>query len=138
MSVEYSKDESIPAPIRYIDYEGFWKGVDDHKLMLQKCGACDTWCHLPQPMCPECQSLDRKWEAVSGKGTVYSWVTHRESNHPAFKAPYSVVLVELEEGMRIISNLVDVKPEDIRIGMKVTVTFDKITDGFTLPKFKKV
>jgi uncharacterized OB-fold protein len=74
---------------------------------------------------------------VSGKGVVYSWVTYNESPHPAFKVPYSVVLVELEEGMRIVSNLVDVNPDEIKIGMPVEVTFDKITEEVTLPKFKK-
>ncbi len=75
---------------------------------------------------------------VSGKGIVYSWVTYHESPHPAFKAPYSVVLVELEEGMRIVSNLVDVTPDEIEIGMEVSVVFDAVTEEMTLPKFKKI
>jgi len=88
-------------------------------------------------MCPQCNSVEKEWAAVSGKGIVYSWVTYHESPHPAFKAPYSVVLVELEEGMRLVSNLVDVPHDEIEFGMKVEVTFDKITDDITLPKFKK-
>jgi uncharacterized OB-fold protein len=137
MSVEYNKDNPIPVPTRHIDHEGFWKGVDDNQLALQKCGDCGAWCHLPQPMCPECLSLEKTWEPVSGKGTVYSWVTYQKSPNPSFKAPYSVVLVELEEGLRMVSNLVDVQPDEIEIGMKVEVTFDKVTDEITLPKFKK-
>ena len=69
---------------------------------------------------------------------MHSWVTYRESPHPGFKAPYSVVLVELEEGMRLISNMVDVGPEDVTIGMSVEVTFDDVAEGLTLPKFRKV
>ncbi len=138
MSVEYNKENPMPVPTRYFDYEGYWKGIDENKLTLQKCGDCGAWCHQPQPMCPDCHSIERKWEEVSGKGTVYSWVTYHESQEPSFKAPYSVVLVELDEGMRLISNLVDVKPDEIEIGMKVEVVFDKIMDEITLPKFKKV
>jgi len=137
MSVEYNKGESIPVPRKYLDFEGFWQGADQGNLVLQKCVDCGAWCHTPKPMCPNCHSVEKEWVPVSGKGVVYSWVTYQESPHPAFKAPYSVVLVELEEGMRIVSNLVDVKPDDIKIGMAVEVTFDKITDEVTLPKFKR-
>jgi uncharacterized OB-fold protein len=137
MSVEYNKGETIPVPRKYFDFEGFWQGVDQGKLVLQKCSDCGEWCHIPKPMCPNCHSVEKEWVPVSGKGTVYSWVTYNESPHPAFKVPYSVVLVELSEGMRIISNLVDVDPDEIEIGMPVEVTFDEITEGVTLPKFKK-
>jgi uncharacterized OB-fold protein len=137
MSVEYNKGESIPVPRKYLDFQGFWQGADEGKLVLQKCGGCGTWCHIPQPMCPKCHSVEKGWAPVSGKGVVYSWVTYHESPHPAFKVPYSVVLVELEEGVRIVSNLVDVKPDEIEIGMPVEVTFDQITEGVTLPKFKR-
>ncbi len=137
MSVEYTTDNPLPTPERYLDYKGFWEGIDNNKLTLQKCGDCGAWGHTPTPMCPECHSVKREWAELSGKGIVYSWVTYHESPHPSFKAPYSVVLVELEEGMRMVSNLVDVKPEEIEMGMKVAVTFDKISDEVTLPKFKK-
>ncbi len=137
MSVEYNKDASIPVPRKYLDFQGFWEGADQGKLMLQKCGDCGEFRHIPKPMCPECHSVEKEWTQVSGKGTVYSWVTYNESPHPAFKAPYSVVLVELEEGMRIVSNLVDVKSDEIEIGMPVEVTFDEVAEGVTLPKFKK-
>ena len=137
MSVEYNDYGSMPVPRKYLDFQGFWNGVDQEKLVLQKCGDCGEFCHIPQPICPKCHSVEKQWVEVSGKGKVYSWVTYHESRHPAFKAPYSVVLVELEEGMRIVSNMVGVKPEEIEIGMPVKVTFDKITEGLTLPKFKK-
>ena len=137
MTVEYDKDNPISVPIRYIDYEGYWKGIDNKKLMLQKCADCGAWCHLPQPLCPQCHSFEKESVPVSGKGIVYSWVTYHESPHPSFKAPYSVVLVELEEGPRIISNMVDVPPDEIEIGMKVEVVFDALSEELTLPKFKK-
>ncbi len=137
MSLGYNKDVSIPVPRKYLDHQGFWQGVDQGKLVLQKCGECGEWCHLPRPMCPKCHSVEKQWAQVSGRGVVYSWVTYHESPHPAFKAPYSVVLVELEEGMRIVSNLVDVKANEIEVGMPVEVTFEEIKEGVILPKFKK-
>jgi uncharacterized OB-fold protein len=88
-------------------------------------------------MCPRCRSLEREWSPATGKGTVYSWVTYREAPHPGFKAPYSVVLVELEEGVRLVSNLVDVGPEEIAIGMPVEVVFDQVNEETFLPKFRK-
>jgi uncharacterized OB-fold protein len=81
--------------------------------------------------------MEQEWVTSSGKGTVHSWVTYSESPHPAFKAPYSVVLVELEEGVRLVSNMVDAKPDEIYIGMPVEVVFDDVAEDFTLPKFKK-
>ncbi len=89
-------------------------------------------------MCPKCRSLETEWVPVQGRGTVYSWVTYQETFHPGFKTPYSVVLVELEEGVRLVSNLKDVKPEEITIGMPVEVVFDNITEEVILPKFRKV
>jgi uncharacterized protein len=89
-------------------------------------------------MCPVCHSLEKEWVPSKGKGKIYSWVTYREAPHPAFKAPYSVVLVELEEGIRLVSNMLDCTPEEIHIGMPVEVVFDDITEDVTLPKFRKV
>ena len=88
-------------------------------------------------MCPKCRSLEKEWSPSSGKGTIHSWVTYQEAPHPGFKAPYSVVLVELEEGVRLVSNLVDVKPEEITMGMPVEVVFDQVTEEMVLPKFRK-
>ena len=88
-------------------------------------------------MCPHCRALETEWVPSKGKGTVYSWVVYRESPHPGFKAPYAVVLVELEEGVRLVSNLVDVAPEEVSIGMPVEVVFDQVSEEVVLPKFRK-
>jgi len=75
---------------------------------------------------------------AAGSGYTYSFVTYRESPHPAFKAPYSVVLVEMEEGVRLVSNMVDIEPNEISIGMPVEAVFDEVAEDITLPKFRKV
>jgi len=142
MTVQYDPEHPIPRPARwgvlYRSSTGFWEGVNRHELVFQKCKQCGTLLHPPRPMCPKCRSAEMEWAPSKGKGTVYSWVTYRESPDPGFKAPYSVVLVELEEGVRLVSNLVDVSPDDISIGMPVEVVFEDIADDLTLPKFRKV
>jgi hypothetical protein len=137
MSITYDKTHPIPMPPILWDNKGFWDGVMKHELVFQRCKQCGNWVHPPRPFCPKCRSLEKEWARSSGKGTVYSWVTYRESPHTAFQAPYSVVLVELEEGVRLVSNMVDIKPEEIYIGMPVEVVFDDISEGLTLPKFRK-
>jgi len=115
---------SMPLPVTHFDNIGFWRGVKNHGLVIQRCKSCGTFRHPPRPMCPQCRSLEIEWVPSSGKGKVYSWVTYRQSPHPGFKAPYSVVLVELEEGVRMVSSLTDYPPEKIHIGMPVQVTFE--------------
>ncbi|MFO8011607.1 MAG: Zn-ribbon domain-containing OB-fold protein [Dehalococcoidia bacterium] len=141
MTVEYNPEKTIPHPaqwhVLYRSSTPFWDGAKEHKLMLQKCKSCGSWLNPPRPMCPKCRSTESEWVAARGKGTIYSWVTYNEAPHPAFKTPYAAVLVELEEGPRIVSNMTDVKPEDISIGMPVEVTFEEIDEKLTLPKFKK-
>jgi uncharacterized OB-fold protein len=138
MSVVYNKDNPIPAPTIDPDNEGFWEGVKRQELVFQRCQGCGDWRHPPRPMCPKCRSLEKEWVPCKGRGRIHSWVTYQEAPHPGFQAPYSVVLVELEEGMRLVSNMVDVRPEEIRIGMPVEVVFDPITEDIVLPKFRKV
>ncbi len=138
MSVQYNAEQPIPAPPMIGEDMGFWDGVKSRQLVFQRCSGCSTWVHPPRPACPKCRSFDKEWAPSKGKGVVHSWVTYRESPHPAFKAPYSVVLVELEEGVRLISNMIDTGPEEISIGMPVEVVFDDVAEELTLPKFRKV
>jgi len=83
--------------------------------------------------------MEREWVPSTGKGVVYSWVNFVYANaaYPGIKVPYTVVVVEMVEGVRIISNLYDVKPEEVHVGMPVEVVFDDIADDLTLPKFKR-
>ncbi len=138
MSIEYDLEHPVPRPQTTWENAGFWEGVQRHELVFQKCGDCGTWVHPPRPTCPKCRSLEKEWASSSGKGTVHSVVTYRESPDPAFKVPFSVVLVELEEGVKLVSNMVDIEPEDIQIGMSVEVVFEEVQEDLTLPKFRKV
>ncbi len=138
MSMVYDTEHPVPIPPIIWDNMGYWEGINRHELVFQRCKECGTWRHPPRPVCPKCRSFEKEWTPSTGKGAVYSWVTYQESPHPGFKAPYSVVLLEMEEGVRLVSNMVDIKPEEISIGMPVEVVFEDIAEGLTLPKFRKV
>jgi uncharacterized protein len=117
----------------------FWfDALKEGKLLIQRCASCGTLRHPPGPMCSECRSLE--WDTVeaSGRGTVYSFTVNHYPQVPAFDYPLVVVLVELEEGTRVISNLLDVAPEDVEIGMPVQVEFVQFDEELTLPQFRKV
>ncbi len=131
---EYKK----PLPKPTADSAGFWEGCKRHELVIQQCTDCGKYRHYPQPMCPACHSMNREWSRVSGKGKIYTYVRCPQAFHPGWadEAPYGVVTVELDEGVRMVSNMVDVKPEDLEIGMPVEVVFEDVTDEVTLPKFK--
>jgi hypothetical protein len=90
-------------------------------------------------MCPNCGSWNAEWARLSGKGKVYTYVVAHQPFHPAFAsdAPYAVAIVELEEGVRLMSNIVDCEPDDMYIGMPVEVVYDDVTEEVTLPRFKK-
>jgi uncharacterized OB-fold protein len=138
MSMVYDTEHPVPMPPIIWDNMGYWEGINRHELVFQRCKECGAWRHPPRPVCPKCRSFEKDWAPSTGKGTVYSCVTYQESPHPGFKAPYSVVLVEMEEGVRLVSNMVDIKSEEISIGMPVEVVFEDIAEGLTLPKFRKV
>lgn len=87
-------------------------------------------------MCPSCRSLDQGFQEVAGTGEVYSYALLRHPQHPAFDYPVPAALVELDEGVRIVSTVVDVDPHDIYIGMPVEVFFVPTADDFAVPVFR--
>jgi hypothetical protein len=139
MVMEYIPGIPLLRPRVDLDNQGFWEAVRQHKLVFQKCKDCGLLVHRPRPMCPRCNSMEREWVPSTGKGVVYSWVNFVYANaaYPGIKVPYTVVVVEMAEGVRIISNLYDVKPEEVYVGMPVEVVFDDIADDLTLPKFRR-
>ena len=116
----------------------FWEAARKHELVLQKCLKCGHYRNLIGTTCPRCLSDRLEWVKVSGRGTVYTWTVFHMVYHPAFanEVPYAVVAVELEEGPRMITSLVECKPENIELGMWVEVVFDDVTEAITLPKFR--
>ena len=132
-----------PLPYRTSWSGAFWDGVREHRFLIQRCAECDTPRFPPKPVCSNCWSDASREVEASGAGTVYSYTIVHRGGSPAFSAdgPYAIVLVDLDEGVRIMSNLVkdeegypSVDPEDVKIGMKVRIVFDDVTDDITLPR----
>ena len=124
-----------PKPPRNQDNAFFWEGVDQGELLIQRCTSCGRLRHPPRPMCPNCQSLEWNTVAASGKGDVFSFIIPHYPQVPMFEYPYVVAVIALEEGTRLISNVVDIDPGDVTIGMPVEVRFVKVDDELTLPLF---
>ena len=126
-----------PIPGADRDSQPFWDATREHRLVIQRCGACGELRHPPQPFCAGCGSLESEWQEASGRGSVYSFVIQRHPTHPYFSdVPYNVALIELEEGTRLVSTLVDIELDEIRVGMAVEVVFDDVDPEVTLPRFR--
>lgn len=117
----------------------FYAYCRQHELRFQRCADCGRWRHVPRDMCAACGSFDWEWVRSSGKGTLFSWTTTMQPMMPQFAdlVPYSPVVVELEEGVRMLSWLVDVDADDFALGLPVEVVFDDVTPDVTLPKFRR-
>jgi uncharacterized OB-fold protein len=125
-----------PAPVVTDDSKAFWEAARDHRLVAQRCRDCGRLRHPPRPMCPECHSIDLEIVELVGTGTVYSYAILHHPQHPAFSYPVVAALVDLDEGIRVVSNLVGVEPRDVRIGMPVRVTFEETADDMAVPVFE--
>jgi len=123
-------------PVVGRDDEFFWDGVKQGELRLQRCCGCAKLRHPPRPMCPACHSLEWSAEPARGRGTVYSYVIPRHPPAAPGEEPGIIVLVELEEGVRLVSNLCGVGSERVRNGMPVEVFFADFTGGLRLPQFR--
>lgn len=115
----------------------YWKAARGHRLEIQRCESCGQFWFPPSQSCPHCQATNFTWTPVSGRGKVFSFVTYHRVYHPAFakEVPYVVALVELDEGPRLLSNIVGVPPEQVACDMPVQVTFDDYDEGVAVPKF---
>jgi len=117
----------------------FYEFCRKGELRFQRCTDCGAWRHVPRATCAKCGSWRWEWARSSGRGRVFTWTVVRRPMHPAFAgdAPYAPVVVEMDEGVRLVSWLVDCPPEHITAGMPVEVVFDAVTPEVTLPKFKR-
>jgi 3-oxo-4,17-pregnadiene-20-carboxyl-CoA hydratase alpha subunit len=131
---------SPPRPVPDPDVSGtpFWEAAARHELVLQTCSSCGTIRHPPRPMCAVCNSMEYTFEQASGRGRIWSWVIAHAPVLPSFaeKVPYNVVVVELDEGVRMVGNLFDVDNDAITEGMPVTVDFEDVEEGVSLPVWR--
>ena len=124
------------APSTSPDTAFFWEALRERKLLIQRCKSCTTLRHPPRPMCPRCNSLEWDTRASSGRGVVYSYVMPQHPQFPFFEYPYIVVLVELEEGVRLVSNLCGIEPAKVRAGMPVEVFYETFENDLVLHQFR--
>jgi uncharacterized OB-fold protein/acyl dehydratase len=125
-----------PAPAVGRDNAYFWEGVAAGELRIQRCGGCGVLRHPPQPLCDRCGSTDQGWVVSGGRGVVYSHVTHHYPKLPGVELPHVVLLVELEEGVRLVSELGrGVDRTAVRIGLPVQVAFEEVPGGQRRPVF---
>jgi len=120
------------------DSSAFWQGGESGRLMIHRCSTCRRFFHPPAPICPFCGSLDVAPQATSGRGRIASYTINHQAWKPELATPYVVAIVELDDqpGLRLLSNVVELVPDQVRIGMPVHVTFEQHEDVW-LPLFKK-
>lgn len=136
MTSEYAKP--LPVPSNAELSKPFWDATKRHELVLPHCNSCSTSFFYPRERCPECLSGDLTWSEASGKGSIYSFTVIEQPVDREFlgDVPYIYAIVQLEEGPRIISNVVECALEDVRVDMPVTAVFDDVTSDVTLVKFR--
>lgn len=129
------KFQALPTPTP--ETQHFWDGAKEGELRLQRCTSCSHTYFPPRPFCPECACRDVEVFAASGKGFLYSYVINQRAPK-GWDAPYSIAVVELDEGPRMMTNIVgcDQTPEALELDMAVEVSFEQVSDDIFLPKFK--
>ncbi len=121
-----------PTPLT----EPFWQEARARRLAIQHCSSCRQYQFYPRIHCIHCGAQSLEWEVVSGRGTIYSYTVSMRAPTPAFSVPYIVAIVELDEGPRMLSNVVDCEPAEITVGSLVQVDFLALDSEISLPVFR--
>ncbi len=125
----------LPEPTQ--DSQPYWDGLKRHKLLFQRCVSCGTIRHYPRPMCATCHSMELEWIESRGHGHVHSWAVTHHAFHPSVKdrLPYVMAMVDMEEGVRVNAPLRGCAPEDVSVGLGVSIAFEDVTPDVTFPAF---
>ena len=129
-----------PLPRPTPETQPFWDAAKRHELSVPYCSACDKYIFYPRSLCPDCWSTDLQWRTLSGLGSIYSYTVAEIPSHPAFveDLPYVIAIVELEEGPRMTTTILNCEPTEVSIGMEVKVAFQDVTPETTLVAFSPV
>ncbi|MGH7292336.1 MAG: Zn-ribbon domain-containing OB-fold protein [Myxococcota bacterium] len=122
----------VPSPIT----REYWDAARAGRLVLPRCRACGRYFFRPEVVCKHCRSRDWHYVESPGRGTLYSYSVIHRAPTPAYKTPFVLAIVELEEGITMFSNLVGCAPADAKIGMALEVAFEAVSDDITLPVFR--
>ncbi len=131
---KYSK----PLPVIDEESRPWWEALQRHELYVQKCRDCGDLRYYARAFCTQCLSPRTEWVRSSGRGKVYTFTATYQNQAPGFREslPYIMAYVELDEGLKMLTNLVDCRPEEVRIGMPVEVVYEDVTPEVTLAKFR--
>jgi uncharacterized OB-fold protein len=144
--VEFSNQDSsmdkatLPLPVANADSKPYWDAARERRLVIRKCKACGELHFMPRHLCPVCWSEQLEWVDASGTGTVHSFTVIRRASDPAFAplVPYTVALIDLDEGPRMMANIVGANALAVKIGDRVQVAFEDRGGGAMLPQFSPV
>lgn len=133
--------DAVPSPHTTHDDFQYWDFCRKHELRIQQCDACGTFRHPPRPVCAHCGKFGLHWTAVSGRGTVFSYTVAHHAVHPSLKTalPYNIAVVLLEGAgdVRLVSNIIDARPEEMHVDMPVDLVWEDLPDGMSLPRFRQ-
>ena len=118
----------------------FYDWCQKHELRFQRCKDCGAWRHVPREMCDECNSFGWEWAKSSGRGKIFTWFVAERALFPEFKddIPFAVAVIEMDEGVRLASNVINCGPDDLKEDQPVEVVYDDVTPEVTLPKFRLI
>jgi len=126
----------LPIPDDYT--RTWWDAAAERRLLIVRCAACGEAHYYPRSFCPRCGAEEVAWEEASGLATLYTWSVVHQNDLPPFrdKVPYVAAIVDLAEGPRMMTNVVDTEPSSLRVGMALRVDFEELDDGFHIPVFR--
>ncbi len=127
---------NIPRPFPTVVSRPYWEACQRGELLFQRCAKCHRITHTPAIMCAHCTARELSWEPSAGTGTVYSWTTVWRPQTPAFTVPYTAVIVDMDEGWQMLSNLIGCEHDAVHVGMRVQVEFHALDEEITLPYFR--
>ena len=133
-------DPVLPSPVVNADSQPYWSAARERRLVIRRCKACRALHFMPRHLCPVCWSDELEWVDAKGTGSVHSFTIMRRASDQAFapRVPYVVALIDLEEGPRMMANVLGDDALDVKIGDPVEVTFEDRGAGAMLPQFKRV
>jgi uncharacterized OB-fold protein len=130
--------DTMPAPLADAITLPWWQAAAEHRLVVQRCTACGHTRLPPAPVCSECRSAEMDWQQISGRGEVYTYTIVHRPIAAGQPLPFAIAVIALDEagGVRMLSNLIDVDPAEIRIGMPVEVVWEDMSADLAIPRFR--
>ncbi len=130
--------DTMPNPMADHDTLPWWQAACEHRLVVQRCSDCSQLRHPPAPICPECRSERCDWKELSGRGEVYTYTVVHRAVSPEQELPFviGVILLEGADGIRIISNIVDVAPDELEVGLPVELVWEDMSAELAIPRFR--